>query len=144
MTDSGRAIVRRYVACCKFDGVNIARVAVLVAVTLACAAPVHRDTDQLSPKPDILVSVTNDNLSDADVYAIRIGSRYRLGTVVSHSDAEFRVPITMLEDTRLQLFVRLIGGGGDYTSDFVQVDEETEPRLELRPSLRMSTFYAIP
>jgi hypothetical protein len=127
----------------RIDGVSIAHVAALVAVTLACVGPMHRDTDRVSPNSDVLVSVRNDNLADADIYAIRFSARFRLGTVVSLSEAEFRVPITMLEDGRIQLFVHLIGGGGNYTSDFVQVDEEAEPRLELRPSLQMSTFYAV-
>lgn len=118
-------------------------IAVLFALTLACAPATQRAGDPPSPTTEVQVSVRNDNLADAVVYAVRLDAQFRLGMVPSHTDGHFRVPVTMLDDNRIQLLVHLVGGSGDFLSEVMQIDDELEPRLDLLPSLDMSTFYAV-
>jgi hypothetical protein len=123
--------------------VTIAHVVVVLAGVLACAPMWHRDDVRPDPSAGTFVSVRNDNLADADVYAIRLGDRYRLGTVISHTTGRFRVPSTLLDGNELRVYVHLIGGG-DFFSEAVQVNDDLEPRLDVQPTLQMSAFYAFP
>jgi hypothetical protein len=126
------------------SGVNITHwVIVGATVALACAPAATHDVGKPDLNPGLFVMVRNENLADADVYAVRLGLKYRLGTVVAHASERFRVPETTLDDNELRLYVHLIGGGGEYWTESIQIDNQTEPRLDLQPVITMSSFYAV-
>jgi hypothetical protein len=125
-------------------GVNITRlVMVLTTAAVACAPAARGNDEKPEPNPGLFVMVRNENLADVDVYAVRLGFKYRLGTVVAHASDRFRVPETLLNDNELRLYVHLIGGGGEYWTEPIQIDNQTEPRLDLQPVITMSSFYAV-
>ncbi len=118
--------------------------ALLTIATLGCAGRAPDTGPPLQLGSKVSVSIDNQNMADADIYAVRVGQRYRVGWAIAHSSTTVQVPVSMLEDGDLRLYVHLIGGGGDYVTDVVHVDAEGEPCLQLMPAVNMSSFYVRP
>jgi hypothetical protein len=118
-----------------------ARLAILTA-TIACAA--STPTPDLVPDASaVALTIDNEHTNDADVYAVRLGSRFRVGFVPAHQTAILRVPVTALDHGDLALLIHLIGTNINYRSDVVHVEAGDQPILELQSSLGLSTFSVV-
>lgn len=85
----------------------------------------------------IMVVVENHSWSDMRIYAVRSGTRYRLGTAYTLRPVELEVPQFLLaEIAGLELIAVPIGGGGTHYSGNVLINkgESLVWRLENRPS----------
>jgi len=83
-----------------------------VALLAACATGRRRAPDA-SADPNtanVPVVVTNYGFSDADIYAVHVSSRVRLGFVAGQSHSTFTIPASMVENGEIQLFVHQVGG----------------------------------
>lgn len=83
--------------------------------------------------PYATVVVINDATATVNVYALRQGSRMRLGTVTSLGRAEFALRRTMLDGlNELQLLIDPIGSRRAYPAHSITVEEGDV--IELRVS----------
>lgn len=117
------------------------RYAVLGAALLlsACASGANRGSTRLESAP-VLLTVTNQNWLDVDVFAIRGSTRYRLGTVGGNSSATLRIPSTLIARGELQLMADPIGSSDVYVSDVIPVAPDQSLQLTVAPRMRMSTY----
>lgn len=83
------------------------------------SAPVvaqERDVDETEPEvaamdEGIILTVENHHWSDMRIYAIKLGNRFRLGTVTSHTLETFELPSYLQADiSEVQLLAVPIGG----------------------------------
>ena len=86
------------------------------------------------------VKVTNNNWNNMDVYMVRGGSRYRLGTVTSMSTEVFRVPQTLVGNTGgVQLLADPIGSSVTYLSPTIFVNAGETIRFDVQNQLSISS-----
>lgn len=77
---------------------------------------------QPAPANAVTVNVENHNWSDIVVYAVRGGTRYRLGAVTSMQSAEFMVPRALLGGSAdLQLMLDPIGSRHTFVTEQILV-----------------------
>ncbi len=115
----------------------------VVAVTGACTG--RRSPDEAArPTRDVPVVVTNYGWSDADVYAVHLTQRMRLGFVPSQATVTLRIPPVMVTDDEVQLIAHPVGGTSDYQSDVVHVPADQHAVLELQDVLAESSLSVFP
>ncbi|HEV2735691.1 MAG TPA: hypothetical protein VGV85_12675 [Longimicrobiaceae bacterium] len=122
-------------------------VAVLSVVVLGGAcAPAARGGG--SPAPEMYpeaeapptVRVTNHNWSNMTVYAVRGGTRIRLGMVTSMATQVFRLPGAILNGAGgVRLLADPIGGTEQFLTPAVQVSRGDEVKLEIHNQLQISS-----
>src|SRR5689334_25424185 len=90
--------------------------AVLVAAGVAACAHNPPPRPELgTPQANVLVTVSNQNVNDVDVFAIINGVRQRLGTVVSQGSGNLEIPWDRIGPASgFSLIVTPIGGAGAY------------------------------
>lgn len=115
--------------------------AALALGTAACAA-----ADGPSPgtapaaRTAAEVRVVNNHFSDVNVFVVRSGMRWRLGTVSGLSEQRFTLPRQFAGDAaEMYLLADPIGGGRGYRSPAVRVHPGGELDLRLHSRLSMST-----
>ena len=114
-----------------------AALAGLMIGTGACAT--HHAS--AAPAPErVAVTVKNSNWMDMDVFAVRGGTRARVGSVTGLTTATFRVPANFAPDGVLQLMVDPVGSDGAYVTDKIVVAPGQRVELTIGSVLRMSTF----
>lgn len=88
-------------------------------------------------RPFAKVIVENDSNLTVNVYAVRQGTRQRLGQVTSYRSREFPVRRSMLTSgTMLQLMVDPIGSPTRYFSHSIPVSEDETVRLQVSALIR--------
>jgi len=105
----------------------------------ACASGANRASTRASPPP-ILLTVTNQNWLDVDVFALRGSTRYRLGAVGGNSSATLRIPSSLAARGEVQLMADPVGSNDVYVSDLIQIAPDQGLQLTLAPRMRMSTY----
>lgn len=105
----------------------------------ACASGANRASTRASPPP-ILLTVTNQNWLDVDVFALRGSTRYRLGAVGGNSSATLRIPSSLAARGEVQLMADPIGSNDVYVSDLIPIAPDQGLQLTLAPRMRMSTY----
>ena len=115
--------------------------AVLGAALLlsACASGAKRASTGLEAAP-VLLTVTNQNWLDVDVFAIRGTARYRLGAVGGNSSATLRIPANLVAHGDLRLMADPVGSNDVYVSDVIPVAPDQSLQLTVAPRMRMSTY----
>ena len=95
----------------------------LCTLVLATGCMPFGKKDKQKNRPEPLpsyVHIQNNNWSDVNVYAVRLGSRYRLGTVIATRKATFRMPRDIINNAGdIQLLVDPIGSRNSYRSPFL-------------------------
>jgi len=104
----------------------------------ACAT--HHDSSAAQPPERVAVTVKNSNWMDMDVFAVRGGTRARVGSVTGLTTATFRVPANFAPDGILQFMVDPIGSDATYVTDKIVVSPGQRVELTIGTVLRMSTF----
>lgn len=100
--------------------------ALLAGATLAaCASAPRQDAGDTDPgSPFATVIIHNDAARIVTVFAVRQGTRMRLGTVAGVSEREFPLRRSMLDGAgELRLMVDLLGSSRQYYSDSIYVQE---------------------
>ncbi|MGI9627550.1 MAG: hypothetical protein ACR2QM_11990 [Longimicrobiales bacterium] len=87
----------------------------------------------------VTLTIVNDNWADMKVYALRLGSRYRLGTVTSLTSQRFELPAHLQADiSDLQLLAVPIGGTRSVVSPTVHPSAGDEVVWSLQNNLALS------
>jgi hypothetical protein len=74
------------------------------------------------PTPTAVLYVQNDNWLDVVIYAVRGGTRYRLGEVVSFQSGKFNLPSTVVSiSSDIYVVAHPIGGAYEYYSPEVML-----------------------
>lgn len=109
----------------------------LIALT-ACGAAPPAPAGPASRAASVVVR--NDNWSDVVVYALRLGTRQRLGSVVSMTTERLRLPPGVLAGgDGLRLMVDLIGSRETYTTEVVTVLPGDRVELRVQNHLAISS-----
>jgi hypothetical protein len=119
----------------------VAAVSVALIVCGACAGTAPPNTGP-TMNADVLVAVTNDGYSDAEIYALRQSTRYHIGFVASNRTARLHVPAGALEASGdLQLVVHRIGdSGADYVAETIHVEPDQLAAFDIEPRVELSTL----
>ena len=119
--------------------IPLAPISLLLGLLLTACAP-GRTLDKgsvLRGRPTS-VEVTNNNWADVAVYALRDGSRQRLGMVVSMGTTVLRIPPVMVAGgNQLQLLVDPIGSSQVHVTEPFLLD--VGQRVELRVQNHLAT-----
>ena len=112
----------------------------------ACATGRTHAADASAPTTvmTVPVVVTNYGFTDADIYAVHLSSRVRLGFVPAQSHGTLTIPASMVDNEQIQLSVHQVGGPGDYTTDIVIVPSDEHAVLDLQNELEESSLAVFP
>ncbi len=125
----------------RFSRAFIVPLAILLAA--GGCAPIGKKANRSSPPTPVLptlVVVTNNNWAQMVVYAVRSGSRIRLGSVGSMRTEVLRVPATVVSTSgNLQLMLDPIGSRGVHVTHSFQVAPGQEVHLTIENYLPTST-----
>ena len=112
-----------------------------VAATMGCIRR-GKSADALPAdiEPITIARVTNNNWLDVGLYAVRGGSRERLGIVRSFETQAFELPPHFLVASGLQLYVDLIGSRQSYQTDRIQVSPGQLIELVVQERLAQSHY----
>lgn len=114
----------------------------LLGVTFACAGRERvMAPSELRAHDDAVITVTNDYLTDVTVYAVRAGTRARLGTIFGFRTETLPIRNTILwgaGSVRLLILDRL-SGRAHITEPFT-VGPEDSILLTVRNPIQMSSF----
>jgi len=108
------------------------------------AVPAGEEQDALAaPAGPTIVHVSNQNWQDVDLFVVRPGAKLRLGMVTSMGTMDFRLPSTIMSGVpSLRVIVSPIGGGRDYITPEISLNQGQTLDLEVENNLRL-TSYAI-
>jgi hypothetical protein len=116
----------------------LAIAALLSAV--ACARAGQPGTQGPSVEDITTARVTNNGWLDVTVYALRGGSRQRLGTVTGQNTQVFRLPRNLVDARGVRLFIDPIGSPQGYRTDFIAVAPGQQIDLVVQPRISMSHY----
>lgn len=110
----------------------------LTLVTGACAT--NHGSGAAQPPERVTVTVKNTNWMDMDVFAVRGGTRSRVGSVTGLTTATLHVPTDFAPDGILQFMVDPVGSDGTYVTEKISVSPGQRIELTIGTVLRMSTY----
>jgi hypothetical protein len=115
---------------------------VLSAVVLlsACASGANRGVSSELASKSVSLTVTNQNWLDVNIFAVRGGSRYRLGAVGGNSSATLHIPPGAMVRGEVQLMADAIGSSDIYLTDVISVAPDERLQLTVAPRMRMSSY----
>jgi hypothetical protein len=116
--------------------------AVLGAAMLlsACASGGKRSVSNDLESKSVSLTVTNQNWLDVNIFAVRGGSRYRLGAVGGNSSATLRIPAGAMVRGEVQLMADPIGSNDVYVTDLISIAPDEQLQLTVAPRMRMSSY----
>ncbi len=110
------------------------------ATTPAPGTYVPEELNFNAGRSDPTLRVTNNNWSTMTVYAIRGGTRFRLGQVPSMGSAVFRLPSTLTAGTGgLRFLADPIGGSETFLSQNIYVNGGEQVALDIQNQLQISS-----
>ncbi len=96
---------------------------------------------QAAPTDGAIVHVENHNWQDVDVFAVREGTRIRLGTVTSMAAGDFRLPESLLVGSpNVQLRIDPIGSNGAYLTQGILVSPGQTVDLRIENNLNLTSY----
>ncbi len=121
----------------------LAVIAVLGTTACASAAGQAGSSEQSRPVPrakPVLLTVTNQNFADVDVYAFIGDTPERLTMVRSMNTVRIPLPLNATVNGNVQLVVDPIGGFNNFTTDPITVNPGETIKLTVAPALTMSNW----
>ena len=115
----------------------------LALVATACGGSnnVNGWASPAPPMPATLVRVANNNWSDVNVYAVRSGHRFRLGTVPSITERVFRLPAGFsTPGGELELLVDPIGSSLTHSTGRIMFNPGDEIIWRIENHLPLSSY----
>ena len=88
---------------------------------------------------DATIEVTNYNWADMTVYAVRNGTRIRLGSVMSMATEQFTLPRGMVGTTDMHIMADPVGSRHTYSTRPVLVVAGQTLQLRLENNIEMSS-----
>ena len=113
------------------------------AILAACSPASSRHATYARPSSDVYVTVTNQNWLDVDVFAVRGGSRFRLGQVGGSGSARLRIPANAIVGSQVQLLVDPVGSNDRYLTEVISVDPDQRVQLNVASTMRMSSYAVL-
>ena len=114
-----------------------------IALLAACAPAAKRNSAGVARAPDVYVMVSNQNWLDVDVYAVRGGSRLRIGQVTGSGSARLKIPANAIVAGQVQLMADPIGSNERYVTEVMSVAPDQRVQLIVAPAMRMSSYSVI-
>ena len=112
----------------------------LVAALIACGHERSADPSALPTQDDALLAVTNDHWLDMNIFAVRGGTRQRLGTVPGFKKDTIPLRLTVLSGgTPVRLLAEPIGLQERHLSDAIQVGPGEVVDFRIRSPLNLSS-----
>ena len=109
---------------------------------LACAGSSSSQDDFTPrPNPQSVITVTNDHWYTVNVYHVRGGTRFRLGTVSTLRTETFRLPDFALTGSPLQLLIDPVGSGRAYLTDPILVGTGQSVIFRVETRLSASSWF---
>lgn len=109
-----------------------ARILILLLATLATSCAPRVGPDQVTPGARATLRVDNQSFNDVNVYALRSGSRMRIGTVTGLTTRTFVLPKTLVgTGTRVQFIASFIGSRRGPVSEEITIWEGDEISLRI-------------
>ncbi len=113
--------------------------ALVAAVGTGACAGGHASRLRMPGPARTMVHVRNSNWADMDVYALRDGQRFRLGTVTGMGMADFEIPPALLSGSAdLQLMADPIGSPQVHVSAPIPLRRGATIDLQLESNLALS------
>ena len=120
----------------------------LVCLTLtgfwgtACTAS-SPSRDVRAPRPNLrpVVVITNDHWYPVNIYHVRSGVRFRLGTVHTIGTEVFRLPAYAEADGTLQLLIDPLGSGNSYLTDPILIGPGQSVIFRVQTRLAASSWF---
>lgn len=107
-----------------------------LALMLAACAPAAQDQDlgfsQPAAAEESTVVVQNDYWGEMAIFAVKGGTRWRLGSVMTGSTATLRIPRELMAGSEIQLQADPVGPGAAFTF----------PRIAIRPGSTVELMLA--
>jgi hypothetical protein len=121
---------------------NAATVAMVGVLAGACASGTGGAAETNGVRGAVtVVEVSNHNWSDVNVYAVHLGTRMRLGTVVSMTTRKFTLPArALVADGTLRLMASPIGSTRTYVTDPILVGQGDRVEWNLENRLALSSY----
>jgi hypothetical protein len=118
-----------------------AALAAIVAGTLGCGTLRNESATPSAARPERqYVVVRNTNVLDVAVYAVRYGTRQRIGTVTGLSTGRLALPPSFVNDGSVQLLVDPIGSDQVWLTDPIRLAPTQNVELSVMRPISMSTF----
>ncbi len=96
---------------------------------------------QAAPASTAVVHVDNHNWQDVDGFAVREGTRIRLGMVTSMSAGDFRLPEAFLVGSpNVQLRIDPIGSNSGYLTQSILVSPGQTVDLRIENNLNLTSY----
>jgi hypothetical protein len=117
----------------------------IVLLTGACASASGAGGELAeTTRPTTTVEVVNHNWQDITVYAVRPGSRVRLGTVTSLTKETFSLPRSVVATNgTVQLLAAPVGSTQTYRSDPILVNPGDRVEWTLQNQLPLSSYRVV-
>jgi hypothetical protein len=84
--------------------------------------------------------ITNNGWLDVNVYALRGGSRQRLGMVTGQNTQVFRLPRNFVDARGVRLFIDPIGSPQGYQTELISVGPGQQIELVVQQRISMSHY----
>jgi hypothetical protein len=119
---------------------NLGTVLACVAGLSACA-PATEQVQLGAPESQTTLVVTNQNVSEMVIYALRGSMRTRLGSVAGMGTARFRVSDVSINGVGdLRIVADPVGSPRVYTTSVINVVPGARVELRLEESLQISSY----
>lgn len=107
--------------------------AALAVTAGACAARAPEERVSAAEAPRTLLRVDNRNFYDMDVYLVRFGQRYRLGTATGNGTSTFEFPSQLVEHGPVRFVASPVGGAGRTFTEELDVRPGDVVSVEITP-----------
>ena len=119
---------------------------IVIYTTLLLTGCVSTPTAGSRPRADanaVVIHVENYNWSDAVIYAVRSGSKIRLGDVRSNERKALSVPVSFTSMGTLELYIRFIGSSATLATRPIPVIPGQHIEVVLRNYVPFSTVIPL-
>jgi len=116
--------------------------AAITLLTTACSTATYPTREAARRNATTQITVTNHNWADMTVYALRNGSRLRVGTVTSGTEGRFRLPVGFDQRSgNLRLEANPIGSNEVYVSDPISIAPGAHLVWKIENHIALSSYY---
>ena len=117
-------------------------VAALTLLTTACSTATYPTREAARRNATTQITVANNNWSDMTVYALRNGSRLRMGTVVSNTRERFTLPPGFdLRSGDVRLMADPVGSNEVFVSEPMSVAPGSNLVWKIENHVELSSYY---
>ena len=116
-------------------------IVVILTATLACGGKRAPEPSAVEAEGDALLTVRNDHWLDITIYAIRGGSRYRLGMVPGLKTETLHLKNSVLAGSgTLRFLLEPIGSTRTHLTESIPIGANASIELNIRSPLNLTTF----